>query len=85
MKEVMEKLERRIPTVDKAVKEAEAELSKQTETEKNQDVALNGFLKKFQFRQQLFLKWCNHPGIAKVYNLYKPEQKHKLHFFQPPF
>ena len=67
MKGDMEKLVKRIPVTNKAFNAALAELRCVEEFKKASDPALQGFLRKLQFRMQVFNKWQNDDTVVLLH------------------
>ena len=70
MKLDIEKLEKKIPLVTKAFDQAITELQGIEEHKKANDPALQGFLRKLQFRAQVFNKWRNDDTVVMLHNVY---------------
>lgn len=69
----LEKLIGKIKGVDLQFEKARDELCKIPEHVKQSDLALQGYIRKLQWRYQLFLKWQGMDSVAKLHNCHLPE------------
>ena len=73
MQTSLEKIDAKFVSTEKAFQKAVEELQKVPEDAKVKDPAMLGYIKKLQFRHQLFVKFKGSDTVTKLFNTYQKE------------
>ena len=69
----LEKLRKKMEGVEQPLTKAKDELKAIPEDVKHGDLALQGYIRKLQWRYQVYLKWQGLDEVVKLYNTHVPE------------